>query len=243
MRKEYIIAGASVAGVAVGFGAGYKYAFHKYHKAYEMVLAEEIAEAKDFYARLNKAGDYATPESAAEKLVGEAATALFTYQGNDIVTSRMDQNDLDALEDDLEDAITKTEEEDLEAHSIFQNSNENIDVSNRNPEEPYIITIAEWAENAPEHDQVQCTYFEGDKVVADDQDKPIADVNRCVGLGNLKHFGVGEDPNTLLIRNERLSMDYEVLRSTGKFAHEVMGFEHSDDTFARSRRKKQLSDD
>lgn len=247
MRNEYLIAGASVIGVAVGAAGGYIVASKRLGKQFDEALEREITEAKEFYSRVNKSGDYSTPESAAEKLVGEAADAMLKYQGRHPseksledeaspveVVVRSDGDDIEVTTEDVEEDVT---------NNIFQTTAESIDTSNRNSEEPYIITLAEWMENPNDHDQVQCTYYEGDGVVADERDKPVADSNRCVGLGNLEKFGVGEDPNVLLIRNERLRVDYEVLRSTGKFAHEVMGFEHADDTFRRSPRKQHLSDD
>lgn len=243
MRNEYLIAGAAVIGIAVGASGGYIFASKKLEAKFNEDLEHEIAEAKEFYSRLNKTGDFATPESAAEALgvsgnddLVNAAEALLTYKG---VTPENIHDKMDAIVDF--DLLEEAAEEIVESN-VFQDSGENIDTSNRNPEEGYLITQAEWLENASEHDQVSLTWFEGDKVLCDDDStKPIPD--RCVGPENLTRFGVGLEEHIILVRNERLKMDYEIARSTGKYAHEVMGFEHSDHDFGYTRRKRHLSDD
>ena len=85
-------------------------------------------------------------------------------------------------------------------------------------------------ENDKEFNQVTLTYFEGDEVLSDERDQTVDDVDGLAGEDNLQRFGHGSgDPNVLYIRNEHISLDMEILRSKGKYTHEVLGFiEHSD---------------
>ena len=51
------------------------------------------------------------------------------------------------------------------------------------------------------------------------------------------------DPNTVYIRNPRLEVDYEVIRSEGTFAQEVHGFSGDDLQHSERRRRRRRFDD
>lgn len=98
-----------------------------------------------------------------------------------------------------------------------------------NPEIPYVISADEYFEGEKEYTQLTLTYFAGDDVLADEGEMPLVEVDATVGNANLDRFGDrSKDPNVVYIRNDRLEIDYEVCKSTGKYAEEVAGFvEHS----------------
>lgn len=99
----------------------------------------------------------------------------------------------------------------------------------RSPDNPYILEHDEFYES--ENQMVQLTWYEGDEVLADEQGKFINDVDNVVGEDNLLRFGHGSrDPNILYIRNEKMEVDFEVVKNEGKFTEQVYGFvKHSDD--------------
>lgn len=102
------------------------------------------------------------------------------------------------------------------------------DVDNRDPEKPYIITHDEFYES--ENQMVTLTWFEGDEVLADEKDAHIPDVDRVVGEDNLLRIGYGSgDPNILYIRNEKMEVDFEVVKNEGKYTEQVLGFIEHDD--------------
>lgn len=215
-RETYIVgAVALVAGAAGGFfGAKYMY-----EKKFQEDLDAEVAEVKEFYAKANKAGDYATPEAAAERLglVGEAADAIRSYQGVEtpveVVVS-------------VEDGTTVNVFDGVTARAL--------NIEERSHAIPYVITNEEFFQNEPEHEQVTITYYMGDDVLADDKDGVIEDVDTLIQRENLQLFGVGsEDEAIVYIRNEKKTIDFEITRSEGKYAHEVLGFteelKHSDE--------------
>ncbi len=80
------------------------------------------------------------------------------------------------------------------------------------------------------NEQVSLTYFDGDDVLVDDRDQPVPDPDDSIGEDHLGRFGVGsKDNNIVYVRNDRLELDFEILRSNGKYAQEVLGFiEHSE---------------
>lgn len=253
-RKMIIIFG--VTGLAVGAGLGvvaYKILKKRLEKQYEERLDREIDEMRNFYRRRNKSGDFATPQTTAEKLLAEEATeARDAYEGKDeppkpvVPTSgppestqvRYDKVVTNPQAQQLvKDKVVRVEE--TTTRNIFVDGKPLVDddwdaeaeEANRTPEVPYIISFEEFQENSFEHEQTSMTYYEGDDVLADEKDEMIPEIESFVGHDNLR-FGHGSrDPNVVYIRNERTESDYEVQRSTGKFSEEVLGgFRHSDDS-------------
>jgi len=226
--KNYVVLGAVVGfglGVAVGVFAGYKIANAKLQAKYDVMLENEIAEAKAFYARVNKA-DFPTPESAVQVLrpeVADAAEALSNYQGN--IPEQPEEPDV----------VVEVEVNNVFDTKITDTWDQEEEEKTRTPDKPYIIHENEYMEENGFAQQT-LTYYAGDKTLADERDEHIPDVDRTVGLENLLHFGHGTgDARTVFIRNERLKLDFEVVLSDGKFAHEVLGLQHSDGYDARRR--------
>lgn len=122
--------------------------------------------------------------------------------------------------------------------------NQIVEQQNRGPIHPYIIHQDEHMANEDDYTQVTLTYFSGDDVLADERDTVIAEPDVIVGLDNLQKFGHGSnDPNTVYIRNPRLEVDYEVIRSEGTFAQEVHGFSGDDLQHSERRRRRRRFDD
>lgn len=219
--NKLICCGASVVSLGVGAFFGYQYAKKKIVAHYEAVLDREIQHAKEFYGRLNKKGQFATPESAAQALlVTEAAEALVSYQG---VSGRLQAQVVDS-EELVETNVfvqSKVVEDD------FDYEEEGKD---RSPEKPYVISLAEFMQNEPEFTQATVTYYEGDDTLVDENDVAIEDHEATVGNDNLEKFGHGsKDNNIVCVRNERTQMDFEIVRHTGTYTEQVLGFiEHSD---------------
>lgn len=97
------------------------------------------------------------------------------------------------------------------------------ELSKRDSRAPYIITIDEFMEGGTGTAQVTFTYYEGDNTLSDEKDSIIDDPTKLIGTDNLK-FGHGSrDDNAVYIRNERIALDMEVVRSQGKYSEEVAG--------------------
>lgn len=98
------------------------------------------------------------------------------------------------------------------------------------PEKPYVISHDEFYDNEKDYEQTHLTYWQGDNVLADERDQPIPDEEGTVGEDNLTRFGHGsKDANIVFVRNDQIEVDFEITRSFGKFAEEVMGFDAGDD--------------
>jgi hypothetical protein len=210
---------------------------------YDKIAAEEIAQAKEFYGTLyKKEKGFETPEDAVNTLIPRptvkaAADSLLRYQG--------------AVEAEDTEEETVDEKDEVAVNVFLQNREPDVDVEteDRNPDRPYVISEREFMENEDNFRQMTLTYYAGDDVLVDEADKDIPYPDPVIGDHNLQRFGDGtDDANTVFIRNERLSTDYEVVRSDGKYAHEVLGLQHSADyprtrTTRRSERRTLRGED
>lgn len=122
------------------------------------------------------------------------------------------------------------EEEEVVMSNIFDTHeaiDDGLDRSNRDISRPYILSYEEFMHDVGEHvdfTQNSITYYEGDNVLVDERDQPIPDLNTIVGERNLKFGGVSGDDEIVYIRNHNLEVDFEVVRSYGTYAEEVLGF-------------------
>lgn len=91
----------------------------------------------------------------------------------------------------------------------------------RSKHEPYIIHRDEFFADEMDFRQTTVTYYEGDDILADENETPI--YNHAGLLGDLR-FGHGSgDNNVVYIRNEVMNTEWEVLRHTGSYQIEVIG--------------------
>ena len=75
-------------------------------------------------------------------------------------------------------------------------------------EKPYVISPEKFGE-FEEYEKISLTYY-ADKVLADENDEEVDDVDEIVGEESLNHFGEYED-DSVFVRNDRLKCDYEIL--------------------------------
>ena len=88
---------------------------------------------------------------------------------------------------------------------------------------PYIISVEEFGEEI-EYDTMTLTYFE-DKVLVDDVDDVIEDVDTVVGLENLKIFEEFPGCTTIYVRNDIWKTDFEIIKDDWKWSD----FQESED--------------
>ncbi|QJD49635.1 hypothetical protein HWD32_gp59 [Gordonia phage Secretariat] len=124
-------------------------------------------------------------------------------------------------------------EEEVVVSNVFEtNGVESLQapgVGQRSSTRPYIISVTEFTDNDLGFGQNTISYYEGDNVLADERDQPIPDMNSIVGEKNLRFGEASGDANVVFIRNERLGVDFEVCRSPGTYAEEVLGVAPQED--------------
>lgn len=133
------------------------------------------------------------------------------------------------------DEVVVVKEESVNSN-VFESEDSEIpfdadaEAEKREKGEPYILTQDEFLNNATEYQQITITFYEGDEVLADDQDQLMNNIDSSVGYSNLR-FGYGsKDKRVVYIANPKLEVDFEVLQSQGNYTEEVLGFvQHIED--------------
>lgn len=252
-NNPFILAGVAIAAASIGSFIGYRVAERRLSTKFDKLMEEEIEKTKDHYAAFTKTEAFATPEQAAEKLLGEEVSEkeeipehvqrlLDKYNGEAMAVSETTETVVVQTK-----ALTSNHDDDeveVVHRNIFvdgkalQDKDFDFDeeVRNRSDEKPYIITEDEYMENDSEYPQRAYTYYAGDRVLCDEEDRSVDDVDRQVGLENLGRFGHGARASHIVfIRNDRLGVEFEIDRSPNKFSVEVLGL---DDTSAPTRPRK-----
>lgn len=246
-NNPVVLVGVAVVSAAVGAGVATLISKRHFKLKYEKLASQEIAEARLFYKQMNKTDEYSDPSSLAEKYDDENPDVAELNPEIERETE-MVKTAVKVLEDQkyiAYDKPTQTTEERVEvqasiqknvfeAHPPVDEQEDDFDLDDELEKKaagrPYIIEAEQFFENEEEHTQTALTWFEGDEVLVDERDQPIRNVEGVIGgVANLR-FGAGsKDANMVYIRNDRFSADYEVSRSTGKYAEEVLGFiQHED---------------
>lgn len=95
---------------------------------------------------------------------------------------------------------------------------------------PYIIGDEDFLNGDSGFEQVSLTWYAGDEVLLDQSDSVLENVDDAVGRGNLDRFGEKSgDPNIVYVRCPKLSLEFEVARSEGRYSVEVLGIDESSD--------------
>lgn len=87
--------------------------------------------------------------------------------------------------------------------------------------EPYVIPPEEFGYKEDEGYETETLYYYKDKVLADEHDNRIEDVEGAVGYDSLTHFGEYED-DSVFVRNEQRKIDYEILLSERRYSDVIM---------------------
>ena len=86
---------------------------------------------------------------------------------------------------------------------------------------PYIISPDDFDNgNDIDHTMISLVYYNGDKVLADEQNEVIEDIADTVGEDFAEHFGEYED-DSVFVRNERLKCDYEIQKDNRSYSDVV----------------------
>lgn len=127
----------------------------------------------------------------------------------------------DMSQDDI--PVEAPDEEDPNYAEGKRQSEEANDWPNQNP---YVISYEEFSEEHPEFSKITLTYFDADDVLCDDREEIIPDKEYSIGEDSLEHFGEdSNDKDVVYVRNERLSTDYEVVRSQGSYEAVILGMQ------------------
>jgi len=211
--KTSIVVLTAVIAAAGGVVAGFLFAQKKLGREFDERLESELAAMEKHYRKVEKRGEFSTPDAALAAIRPElvaAAEAMTRYQGH------FDE--------------TRMEPPIRVNKNVFSKPIVDVDWEllkrDRTEEAPYVITQAEYMEGDRQYPQITLTYFAGDEVLIDERDDVIetSDADELVGLDNLKRFGLqSNDPNVVYVRNHVKELDVEVNQHEGLYAEVVLG--------------------
>jgi len=90
---------------------------------------------------------------------------------------------------------------------------------------PYIIPQDLFEQETLHFDKVTLLYYAKDDVVTETDEEVVSNPEELIGVEALVRFGADtlEDPDTVHVRNEILSIDYEIIRIDKSYSEEVLG--------------------
>lgn len=179
---------AFVMGAAAGSLVTWKFV----EKKYKQIAQEEIDSVKETYAKMRK------DDLEAKQADLEAAKAkLHPAEPEKVETPEVQPEEVKKYED----VIVK--------HNYTSYSN-NIDEKGGDvmTDRPYIISPDEFGDY-PDYETISLTYY-NDKVLTDEYNEIVDDIDDLIGDDSLNHFGEYED-DSVFVRNDALKVDYEIL--------------------------------
>lgn len=230
----YLFAGIGV-GATVGFYVGYRYSKKKLRAEILAEAEQEIETIREFY-RQKLIAAQAQEKPMVEEIIEERGYRPYGTQ-EPAETPRRPQEEvaqerlLPHFEEPAPEArplkapvpITPTENEPIRRPTGTWNYP--YEQSRRSFNAPYIIHKDEFDHSENGYSKVVYTYFAGDDVMVDEDNKPLLHGDEIVGQNNLR-FGHGtDDENVVYVRNDKLELEMEICRVPQSFEAEVLGLE------------------
>lgn len=125
-------------------------------------------------------------------------------------------------EDPIETAdYTMSSEEIAEATDLVESAGykkrQEAELEARKNAKPYMISQEEYSNG--EYEPIGLTYYSDNILATDDTMEPVEDVEGTVGFNSLSHLMQGgPDDDIIYVRNDRLRVDYEVMRDDRPFS-------------------------
>ena len=183
----------------VGASAGSLITWKFVEKKYKQIAQEEIDSVKETYAKMRK------NDLEAKKADLEAAKAkLHPAEPERVETPEVQPEEIQKYED----VIAK--------HNYTSYSN-NINEKGGDvmTDRPYVISPDEFGDY-PDYETISLTYY-NDKVLTDEYNEIVDDIDDLIGEDSLNHFGEYED-DSVFVRNDALKVDYEILLDSANYS-------------------------
>lgn len=183
----------------IGASAGSLVTWKCIEKKYKQIAQEEIDSVKETYAKMRK------DDLKAKKTDLEAAKAkLHPAESEKVETPEVKPEEVQKYED----VIAK--------HNYTSYSN-NINEKGGDvmTDRPYVISPDEFGDY-PDYETISLTYY-NDKVLTDEYNEIVDDIDDLIGEDSLNHFGEYED-DSVFVRNDSLKVDYEILLDSANYS-------------------------
>ena len=164
-------------------------------------------------------------------IAGASIGAAVTYK---VVTDRYEkiiQEEIDSVKEAFSNKNEKPEENEEESDeptdkevyaSIVKDSGYAIDTDKKEEkqmEKPHVISPSEYGDS--DYAMLSLTYFL-DGTVLNERDKIVSNVTELIGDDYANHFDeYPDDPDTVYVRNDKLGIDFEVLRDYREYSEVI----------------------
>lgn len=165
-------------------------------KRYEQIAQEEIDSVKAAFAEKK-------PVFTNENRIDEQA-------------ENQHKADIAKLKPDLVNYAAKLQEEGYVNYTEHSKKNTEEKKEDPMPDTPYVISPDEFGAS-DNYAQISLVYYDGDEVLADEEDEIVEDIAGTVGEDFAEHFGEYED-DSVFVRNDRLRCDYEICKDNRSYA-------------------------
>lgn len=245
MDTRILVAGGTLAGLAVGAAGGYYLAKKRYEQAFvealKQAVDEEVAHVEEHYRILTKRGEYSDPETVLARRVPGAATKDLD---DSVVKEEQSVEELEQILDKMKykpwgegdtPLAVKTEEALKYWNPAGTNGDSRIigqpkvapmiRESSEDPGQAYQITEEAFFQGDEEYEQVDLVFYAGDPeptLAGYKDDEPWEQINTIGRELKLEDFG---DGTTLYFRNPRTRTEFEVSLSEHAYSEYVAGIE------------------
>ncbi len=220
---------------AVGVGLGFLAGKQVYEGYYAAIAQEEIDSVKEAFEKRHQNAVEAqpNPNPNTEALNGmtdeeDEAPVKPVMKSHPLARSSIETNPSEKAkrnynlvgltpheEDDDED-----EDEDDTVTDAAGKTQEEMDLTEINRTEPYIIDDREYTEEFDHHDKLSLYYYKQDDVLCDEHEEVIDDIEFTVGYDAISQLDI---QTTIWVRNEPLTIDYEIISINRSYAESVHG--------------------
>ena len=202
---------------------------------YKISVEDRLNDAKyriDIYEQAGLAFETAKAIAEKNKQALAAKEAKLRENKNDISVINRDYT---KLYEESKSRVKQVDEE--KAMKILKDAPESFDdvmqVEDFTPnttaakDEPYLISVDQFADEHDDYRKASCTYYTEDKVICETSHNEKIDP-RYIGQDNLDMLS-DSNIDIIYVRNEYLEIDYEIDKYDGSYAYEVLGEESLDE--------------
>ena len=228
MKFTTALGGTAFISAAIGTLAGYFYAQRQLKNQFEERVAQEVTEAREYWAMRYKDGDFATPASTLAALARREPGAELTDADIEIAENGRGEamgtvqgvGRRPITVDDLERVVGG-----LKYGAPAQNSQAaKVRARRGDPAHIRVIDEEEYSLNESGYSQSVLTYFAEDDTLIYEDMTVVDNIRDLVGDTWRDKFGIRtSDENVVHVQNTTVDTEYEIHRSAGSYAKEVAG--------------------
>ena len=247
MNKTITAVAAFAIGATVGFFAAKKF----FEEKYAQLAQEEIDSVKEIFShrvtfdRAPSTGESVsveytngmTDEDYEDKRTnpnGVMARSSLNVQSKSEV-AKQNYHLIAKVEETTEDSDDEDEESDPNETPVDEDTERDLEDVDRT--EPYLISDREYSEEFPEHDKISLYYYTFDDVLCNENEEPMDDIDGTVGQDAMAELSDGA--MCVWVRNEPLSIDYEICAVRNSYAQAVHGINLNENLSPRERYLRQ----